>query len=122
MRGVNRLDGNGPEPRIPAQFGVIIELFPFQDIGQFPGHVFGLVLDDVFAHLGEDAIRMEHMRLGDLVDGLVGDFDGALGDLAHHARVDEPGADKQYDDKRQVGQDQIGAQSHGYTKLQSNGN
>ena len=37
---------------------------------------------------------MEHMRRGDVAHGLVGDFDGALGELAHHVGVDEPGADK----------------------------
>ena len=92
VRGVNRLDGHGPKPGVPAQFGIIIEFFAFQDIGQFPGHVFGLVLDDVLAHQGEDAIRMEHMVRRDVAHGLVGDFDGALGDLAQHVRVDEPGA------------------------------
>ena len=88
MGGVNRLDGDGPDSRVPAQSGIIGLGFAFQDMGQLPGHVFGLVPDDVFAHLGEDAIRMEHMRLGDVADGLVGDFDGALGELAHHVRVD----------------------------------
>ena len=57
-------------------------------MGQFPGHVFGLVPDDILAHEGENAVRMEHMsRFGDLGDGLVGDFDGAFGELAQHVGV-----------------------------------
>ena len=86
-------------------------------MGQFPGHVFGLVPDDILAHEGEDAIRMEHIRIGDVPDGLVGDFDGALGEFAQHLGVDEPGADNQHGNERQIGQDQIRAQSHGYSGL-----
>jgi hypothetical protein len=58
---------------------------------------------------------MEHIRIGDVAHGLVGDFDAALGEFAQHPGIDEPGADKQDGNEGQIGQDQIGAQSHGYS-------
>ncbi len=85
MRGVNRLDGDGPDFGVTAQSGIIGSGFAFQEMGQFPGHVFGLVLDDIFAHDGQNAVRMKYIRIGDVADGLVGDFDGAPGEVAQDA-------------------------------------
>ena len=59
----------------------------------------------------------DHVRHGYLVDGPVGDADGAFVEVGHDVIVDAPGADAQDDDERQIGQDQIRAQFHGHSGL-----